>query len=319
MVERSTQYATALALAYGGVASAYIIVSSSIAADHAATIAELLRIETIKGVLFVVVTMAAVFGGALLAMRRMARDADELVRREHALLASQGRVLAGVMAASIAHDANNLLTIALADLDEVGARTPPAGSAPLAQLRTSIDRLIALNRRLRSAHDQDAPRELRTADLARLVRDSVATVRLHASLLRCRVVCRGEATLPTVTQPVLVHQIVTNLLINAGEAAGVDGLVEVDVRRSGEHAIIEVQDSGPGVPAARRANLFDALESTKPHGAGLGLFSVRACALSLGGDATVGDSALGGACFRVRLPTPSLAAFHGDGGRMQPT
>jgi hypothetical protein len=112
-------YSLGLALAYGVLATAYILVSSTMAADHSASVDELRRIETLKGTIYVAVTTLGVFFGGLIAMRRMARDAEELVRRERALVASEGKVFAGVMAASVAHDANNVLTAVLADLESL--------------------------------------------------------------------------------------------------------------------------------------------------------------------------------------------------------
>jgi signal transduction histidine kinase len=107
---------------------------------------------------------------------------------------------------------------------------------------------------------------------------------------------------------VLVSQVVTNLLVNAGEATGGKGLIEVRVVPAGDEVRLEVHDSGPGVPLNRRATLFEALASTKPEGSGMGLFSVRACARAMGGDVAVLDSDLGGACFRVSFPREAVAA-----------
>lgn len=304
---RSTRFALLLALAYGAVAATYIVVSSRIAANLAADVDDMQRIETLKGVIYVLVTTLAVFAGGLFALRRIERDSAELLRRERALVASQGRVFAGVMAASVAHDANNVLTAVLGDLDQLEQETAARGSDALPQLRASVGRLVALNRRLLSAQRQEAPRDVQLVDLARLVRDGVASVRAHKSLAHSRVVCRGAESLPFATQPLLVHQIVSNLLVNAGEAKGGRGLIEVVVDERGDKVVLEVHDDGPGVPPERRASLFDALTSTKAQGSGLGLFSVRACVQGLGGTVSVGESPLGGACFRVELPQQQVA------------
>jgi two-component system C4-dicarboxylate transport sensor histidine kinase DctB len=311
MIARSLVYSLALAATYGVVAAAYIAVSSSLAADHSASVEELRRIETLKGELYVAITTVAVFVGGWLAMRRMERDAEELLRRERALVASQGRVFAGVMAASIAHDANNVLTAVLADLDGLAAVLPPTAAqatAPLAQLRASVGRLVALNRRLLTAHKPSASHEVAEVDLARVMRDCAASVRSHKSLFGCRVVCRGAETLPCRTQPLLIHQIVTNLLINAGEATAGRGSLEIRLVEGRGEVSIEVHDDGKGVPTGRRDGLFESLHSTKRDGSGLGLFSVRACAQALGGRVEVADSPLGGACFRVCLPLQPAAA-----------
>lgn len=306
MVARSTVYSLVLAAGYGVLATTYIVVSSALAADHSATIEELRRIETVKGILFVAVMTAAVFFGCWFALRRMANDADELLLHERALVASQGKVFAGVMAASVAHDANNVLTAVLGDLEMVANAAEPERAVHVTQLRASIERLVALNRRLLGAARHGMPKEQQVGDLARLVRDSVAVVRSHASLTGCRVVCTGDSV-PISTQPLLVHQVVSNLVLNAGEAAGAGGVIEVVTKAADDEARIEVHDNGPGIPAERRSTLFDAMTTTKPSGSGLGLFSARACVHGLGGTLEVGDSPLGGALLRVRLPRHSGA------------
>lgn len=307
MIPRSTLYSVGLALAYGALATAYIVVSGSLAASHSASVEELARIETIKGVLYVAVTTLGVFFGGLIAMRRMERDATELVRRERALVANEGRVFAGVMAASVAHDANNVLFAVLGDLELLAESTDFAGSRHVEQLRRSVSRLVALNKRLLTAARHGVPKERHPVDLARLVRDCVAEVRPHAHLRNCRVICRGDEHMPTETQPLLVHQIVSNLVLNAGEATQGRGTIEVATFAADGELRIEVHDDGPGVPRDRRHTLFESLASTKATGSGLGLFSVRACAQGLGGTVEIDDSQLGGALFRVRLPKQPIA------------
>jgi signal transduction histidine kinase len=104
------------------------------------------------------------------------------------------------------------------------------------------------------------------------------------------------------THPLLLQQILANLVVNAGEACGGKGRIEVRLHDSPEFVLLEVHDDGPGVPVERRERIFDSLETTKPAGTGLGLFSVKSCVAALEGSVEVGDSPLGGACFRVRLP-----------------
>jgi signal transduction histidine kinase len=56
------------------------------------------------------------------------------------------------------------------------------------------------------------------------------------------------------------------------------------------------------VPADRRAAIFEAFYSSKAHGTGLGLLTVKVTAEEHGGTVEVAESELGGACFRVTLP-----------------
>lgn len=299
---RSTLYAVALSFTYCALASAYILVSSGVAADRSASIEELRRLEVQKGLAYVGITTLLAFLGARTALRRMAQDGEELLRRERALVASQGKVFAGAMAASVAHDANNVLFAILGDLEAMSQAEGSDRELHLTQLHHSVNRLVALNRRLLAAARPEANRQQPSGDLALIVRDSIASVRAHKSLRGCRIVCKGLESLPMAVEPLLVHQIVSNLVLNAGEATEGRGTIEVVLGSGNGRASIEVHDDGPGVPAERRATLFESLHTTKPEGAGLGLFSARACAQGMQGSIEVLESPLGGALFRVRLP-----------------
>lgn len=298
---RSTRYAVILASGYALLAGGYIVFSSSIAAHASASVEDLRRIEVVKGVVFVAVTAAAVFFGAWAALSRLERADAELLRRDHALLANERRIFAGLMAASTAHDANNVLVGVIGDLHELSGALG-GGHPQLHRLRTAVERLIALNRRLLSTVRQGTASTLQDLDLAREVEETVSALRSHRELRERNLRLRTGGECRMRTHPLLVHQILTNLVVNAGEATREGGTVEVRLERRGGEATIEVHDDGPGVPAARREGLFDALETTKADGSGLGLFSVKACASALGGAVAVEDSPLGGACFRVRLP-----------------
>jgi two-component system sensor histidine kinase GlrK len=78
--------------------------------------------------------------------------------------------------------------------------------------------------------------------------------------------------------------------------------------KRGKNAIIEVADSGPGIPDAEHERVFEAFfqgaPATKSHvrGTGLGLSIAREYAQAHGGDITVVKSKNVGACFRVCLP-----------------
>jgi C4-dicarboxylate-specific signal transduction histidine kinase len=110
-----------------------------------------------------------------------------------------------------------------------------------------------------------------------------------------------------------LSQIVVNLLVNAVHAlakAPMDkATISVRVFVEGGFVILEVADSGPGVPEQDRERIFDPFFTTKPGvGTGLGLAISRKIALDLGGSLDAGrDERLGGAVFRLRLPSQGAA------------
>jgi len=97
-------------------------------------------------------------------------------------------------------------------------------------------------------------------------------------------------------------QMLRNLLINALQAAGPKGTVEVETLADGDEVVIAVSDNGPGVPAELREKVFDVFFTTKRGGTGLGLNIARRIAEDHQGSIELSTAASGGARFVVRLP-----------------
>ncbi len=106
-----------------------------------------------------------------------------------------------------------------------------------------------------------------------------------------------------------VRQAVANLVDNAVKYTPPGGHVRVSVGRRGDHAVIAVQDDGPGVPAPDLPRIWDRLfrgdESRSERGLGLGLSVVRAVAEAHGGTASVEDARHRGSRFTLSLPLTS--------------
>ncbi|KQQ36080.1 ATP-binding protein [Duganella sp. Leaf126] len=102
----------------------------------------------------------------------------------------------------------------------------------------------------------------------------------------------------------LLRDLIDNLIDNALRYTPAGGTVTVRCGPAGEGALLEVEDNGPGIPAARRADIFSRYVrlDDKSHGSGLGLAIVRDIATVHGAGLTVGHGAQGrGALFAVRF------------------
>jgi signal transduction histidine kinase len=82
-------------------------------------------------------------------------------------------------------------------------------------------------------------------------------------------------------------------------------MILVRALRQGSRALLQVHDSGPGVPARDRARVFDPYFTTKGDGTGLGLPIVKKVVLEHAGEIQCGKSELGGAEFCIELPLRS--------------
>ncbi|HEX8743079.1 MAG TPA: HAMP domain-containing sensor histidine kinase [Thermoleophilaceae bacterium] len=107
-----------------------------------------------------------------------------------------------------------------------------------------------------------------------------------------------------------LHRLTLNLIENALVHTPPGTSVAVRVGEAAGQAVLEVEDSGPGIPPGARERIFDRFvrgQGETGGGSGLGLAIVRAVALRHGGTVEVGAGAAGGARFTVRLPVAAPA------------
>ena len=116
-----------------------------------------------------------------------------------------------------------------------------------------------------------------------------------------------EGLPPLMMQRAHLREIMVNLLVNAREAAGENGIVQVSCRPSPQYAIeLRVKDSGEGIPPDQREQIFEAYFTTKKKGTGLGLAIVKQNTELYGGEIVV-ESELGvGTEFILTFPTRVL-------------
>lgn len=102
-------------------------------------------------------------------------------------------------------------------------------------------------------------------------------------------------------------QVMLNLALNACAAMEYDGRLRIGaaIADGGGECVLTIEDEGPGVPTDQRDEIFKPFFTTRKGGTGLGLPMVARIVHAHGGDVSVSESTLGGACFRVRLPLPA--------------
>jgi signal transduction histidine kinase len=138
----------------------------------------------------------------------------------------------------------------------------------------------------------------RTIDARAFVTDAVARAALPAGV---KVTVEVAAGLPLDADAEQLERVITNLLVNAGQAMNGVGQVWIEGEREAAATTLRVRDDGPGVPADVGDRVFEALFTTKARGSGLGLALCRRIVEAHGGTIALAPSPRG-ALFRIWIP-----------------
>ncbi|MCI0408252.1 MAG: ATP-binding protein [Acidobacteria bacterium] len=145
-------------------------------------------------------------------------------------------------------------------------------------------------------------------DLAELARRTLRLAEAAGTGIRASVQVEPGA-LRAVGDPDQLLRAMANLVRNAREAAGPEGMLRIRIAREGETRVaIRFEDDGPGIPPERVQGLFKPFQSTKRGGTGLGLALVHRVIETHGGTVVVEGRPGRGAAFTLVLPAEELKA-----------
>ena len=241
------------------------------------------------------------------------------VKLEEQLQQSQRLEAIGRLAGGVAHDFNNILTgvMGFAELLQTMLGEQHQGTEFAAQIRKAAERGAQLNRQL-LAFSRRQIIEPRVVDL----RASVAEAqKMLGRLLGENVSLHFSAAndlWPVKADPGQIDQVLLNLVVNANDAIGDGGNIDVDLRNvvlpkvgstadgrlSGEVVALTVSDDGTGIDPGLLSHIFEPFFTTKEKGkgTGLGLATVYGIVKQNGGDIEVHSRPGEGSTFRVLLP-----------------
>jgi signal transduction histidine kinase len=240
---------------------------------------------------------AAVAGCFWLTSRARHRD------REQARVQHLAEV--GLLAGGLAHEIRNTLNAMHSQIGLLRKQLPPGFDCQrTGQLEGAV---VELDQLLSDflAFARPANDSLEKVDLGPLIADLLEFAALDLEQGRVRAVTELSPDLPSVyVDRAKLKRALLNLIINARQAMPDGGTLTVGSHPdpSGD-PVIEVHDSGCGIPDEDRPRVFQTFFSTKPDGTGLGLAVVKRTIEDFGGQVTF-DSEIGrGTTFRISLPT----------------
>ncbi|ASL39957.1 MULTISPECIES: ATP-binding protein [Acetobacter] len=276
----------------------------------------------------------------------------KLIEAQAKLVQSAKMASLGELAAGIAHEFNNPLAFVLAHENTVKRSMVKAlhavRSQDLVTAETALQKgserlsasLIGLSRMRDLVASLRRFSRLEEGEFRRL--DVPEAIGMVLTLLAPKlgqdieVTCKLEAPPELVCQAALVNQVVMNIVSNAADAILdtrretiqspeptlsradrilITSFLEQAESGKGEEYVIQISDTGPGVPKELQERVFEPFFTTKPvgSGTGLGLATAYGVVQAHGGNVVVTNaSTLGGACFTLRVPYRAGEERRGD-------
>lgn len=229
---------------------------------------------------------------------------ERLNATEAAMLQAARLAAVGQLAAAVAHEINNplyatrnALFLLESDLSDELRQSPFLDIA-----RSELTRIANIVQRMRDFYRPPRGR-MEPHDLNKLVEETLTVASLNVRQTDIQVIFTPAADLPPVVCDAdQLRQVFLNLMLNAIEAMPDGGTLTVRTAAGATVALVEIQDTGIGIPEAIRTKLFEPFFTNKPQGTGLGLSISAHIVTQHGGQLEVDSEEGCGSIFRVVLP-----------------
>jgi PAS domain S-box-containing protein len=268
---------------------------------------------------FEIVSRWVVEAGEPVGIHGIGRDITERRERERATIrfreqlaqAEKLRAL-GEMAAGVAHNFNNLLTVVVgnAELITLNDDLPEPIRRDTQMILDSARRGSAIVRRIQTFGRPIDMADVTEVDLCDVARDIVDITspkwktEPEREGRRVRVGLDLESVPPILTQGSAWEEILSNLIFNAVDALPDGGEIQLSTRLEEDSVVLRVRDNGTGMDEETKRRIFEPFYSTKEEsaGTGLGLSTVWGLVSTLGGTVDVESRPGGGTTFALRMP-----------------
>ncbi len=272
--------------------------------------------------IFLEISSRSIDIGGLPHIQSFHRDITEKMKLQEQVLQSQKMESMGVLAGGIAHDFSNIVTAILGHTevlrrhvkaDEFGNRTIKTVEDAARRAGQLVSKLLSFARKERL--------ELAPTELNRVVSDTAEL--LGRTLIDRNITIRMklDPNLPAVKGDyVHLEQIIANLVMNSMDAMPAGGVITISTFSEdlttdshaypfivpGKYVVLEVNDTGTGIPREIVDRIFEPFFTTKPpgKGTGLGLAMVYGIVKSHKGEVRVSSRAGKGTTFSVYIPAP---------------
>jgi len=248
------------------------------------------------------------------------RNVSDRRRLEEQIRQAQKMESVGTLAAGVAHDFNNILTViqGCSELLSLGLGDRSPHRTLVDQVQAAVQRASALIRRLLAFSRGEKPQLKRFSFNDLILKTGEFLARVIGDGVRIEYQLCAESTMVE-ADPGQWEQVFTNLAVNARDSMSGSGTLTVSTRAEEEFIILAIRDTGKGIPTEIQPRIFEPFFTTKKteNGTGLGLSTVYGIVDQHRGTIRVESPPPGadprGAEFTIRLPrrspgvTPSSA------------
>ena len=229
-------------------------------------------------------------------------EITERKRQEEQLREQAALTRLGEMAAIVAHEVKNPIAGIRGALQVIMSRMP-AEQRDRGVIGDIIARLDALNGIVQDLLLYARPRALKRepVDVRSLIESTADLLRRDPALSALTITVTGRPQ-PVQADPEQLRIVFQNLLMNAAQAMGGSGVVEVVLRHDHQGCRVAIRDHGPGMAPEVRAKAFEAFFTTKHRGTGLGLPIARRVVEAHGGAIDIAPAEGGGTTVSIQMP-----------------
>lgn len=220
------------------------------------------------------------------------------------LLQSERLTILGSMVSSIIHDLKNPMAAILSSVEYLEKTGPSESVRQLAEIiHSSVVRMVEMSEELLGFARGQVTLRPRSTSVGRLLELLEEEILKQIRSSQIRLVVRIDEAGPLTLDEASLTRCLTNIIKNAKEALGEQGMITIQIRDVGSQLHISISDNGPGIPELIKGQIFEPFVTYgKKHGTGLGMAIAKSTVDAHGGRIWLDSESGKGTTFHVVLP-----------------